>query len=212
MEETQETQKVGFQEESKVSFPTVGQTKKSGNGKTFLILGILLVVGILGFVIFKNANKQNEEVTQPQVDEIVGGVTEATSPVPTATSTPKAIVRSGVDIEVQNGTGIPGEAAYLESQLKVLGYTSIKVGNASGQNQTTTKVTFAKSLSIEVVNELTAKLKSLYKTVEVSTSSTMTNDVLVVTGLKTGATAKPSSTPTSSPKVSPTPTPTATTF
>jgi hypothetical protein len=194
---------------SGVSFPTVGQPKKAGSPKTLLILGVLILVGILGYVAFKNAsdNGGSESTSSPTPVSV-----ETSAPVSTSTATPAD--KSKVKIEVQNGTGITGEAAFLQTQLKNLGYTNITVGNASSQNNTTTTVTFAKSLSSSVVDEITKKLKELYKEVEVKTSSTSTIDVLIVTGLRKGATAKPSATPT--PKASATPstgasaTPTAT--
>lgn len=193
---------------SGVSFPTVGQQKKSGSPKTLLILGALILAGILGYVAFKNASNNDAEPTSSPTSESIE------TPVPVSTSTSAPVDKSKVKIEIQNGTGITGEAAFLQTQLKNLGYTNITVGNASSQDNTTTTVTFAKSLSSSVVDEITKKLKELYKDVEVKTSSTTSIDVLIVTGLRKGATAKPSASPT--PKVTSTPstsasaTPTAT--
>ena len=204
---------------SNVSFPTVGQPKKGGSGKTFLIIGTLILVAILGFVIFKSAGNKEIESTEPTP---IQGVTDeiTATPTPSASASPKAISRSGVSIEVQNGTGITGDAAYLQNQLKTLGYTDVKTANATGANVTATKVTFAKSLSQEVVDELTKKLKELYTTVDTTTSTSGTINVVIITGLKKGATAlpsgtatpKPSTTPTgsASPSASPTTTPSST--
>ncbi len=200
-----------FQENpsSGVSFPTVGQPKKSNGAKTFLIIGILVLVGILGFVIYKSATNKEEISTEPTPFDNLTTPTEG-EVAPTPSATPKAIDKSKVKVEVQNGTGITGEAAYLQTQLKNLGYTNIKVGNAGQQDATITTVTFSKSLSSDVVDELTQKLKALYQTVSVKTSSTLDSDVLIVTGLRKGVTPKPSATPTVKPSASPSPTPTAT--
>lgn len=195
---------------STVSFPTVGQTQKSGGPKTLLVLGALILVGILGFVIFKNSSSEeispDTEATPVEISEPVATAT------PSPSSTPKAADKSKVKIQVQNGTGISGEAALLQTQLKSLGYTSVTIGNATSQDNTITIVTFSKSLSSEIVDELTKKLKELYKEVEVKTSTTATSDVIIVTGLRKGATAKPSSSPTpkASASVTSTSTPTAT--
>lgn len=215
--QTQETPQVQGMAGSGVSFPTVNEPKKSGGGKALLLIGTLILVAVLGFVIFKTASKSGGD----QIEETpIEGITNdsVTTPEPTTSSTPKAVVRTGVEIEVQNGTGTTGDAAYLEKELKALGYSSVKVGNAKETGATVTKVTFAKTLSQDVVDELTKKLNELYKSVEVVTSSSMTGDVLVITGLKKGATAKPtatvkpSTTPTGSPKAttSASPTPTST--
>lgn len=202
------------QSPSGVSFPTVGQPQKSGGGKTILIIGILILVGILGFVIYKSATKPTDTIsteptpydnlTAPAPDQ---GVTVAT-PAPLAT--PKASDRSAVKVQVQNGTGITGEAAYLQTQLKDLGYTDVKVGNATAQNLTSTQVTFASTLDAGIVAELTQKLNSLYANVTTTNSASTTFDVVVVTGLRKGSTPKPSASPSASPSATPKATPTAT--
>ncbi len=202
---------------SSVSFPTVGQQQKSGGSKTLLVIGILILVAILGFVIYKSASKTDETLAEPTpFDNLTtsdeGTVESTPTPVASPTSTPKPADKSKVTIEVQNGTGITGEAAYLQTQLKDLGYTNVTVGNASSQNATDTTVTFAKTLAASTVDEITAKLKTLYQTVTVKTATTATTDVVIVTGLRKGATTKPaatlsgSATPRPSATASPTPT------
>lgn len=196
-----------------VSFPSVGQQpKKSSGAKTLLVVGILILVLVLGFIIFRNNSETGEESTVPTPFEDT--ITQNNStPTPSATSTAKPVDKSAVKITIQNGTGIVGEAAFLQTQLKTLGYTNITVGNASSQDQTVTTVTFSKSLAQDLVDELTKKLKELYQEVTVKTSTSATTDVVIVTGLRKGATSKASATPaTTTPKasVSPTPTPTAT--
>jgi len=205
-QETQSVQETPETNESssRVSFPTVGQPKKSGGPKTLLVLGILILVGVLGYVIFKNAS--NKATPEPTA---LGTIAPLETATPIVTSSPKPADKSKVKIQVQNGTGITGEAAYLQTQLKNLGYTNVSVGNASSQSETVTTATFVKSLSADAVDEITKRLKEVYKEVEVKTTSTATNDVVIVTGLRKGVTAKPSATAT--PKASVTPTATGTT-
>jgi hypothetical protein len=197
------------QNSSPVSFPTVNnQPKKSGGAKTLLIIGILILVGILGFVIYKSAtNKTDTALSEPTpFDNLTAPVDNPTTIItPTPTATIKPADRSAVSIEIQNGTGITGEAAYLQTQLKALGYTKVTVGNAGSQTQTATVVTFSDSLSSDIVTELTQTLNSLYQTVTTKTSTTKSATVLIVTGLRKGATAKPSttSTPSASPSATP---------
>jgi len=202
-------------QESPVSFPTVGEQKKSSKGKIFLIFGILVLIGILGYVIFKNSSKSSDTTNNSDIITFDNPTTPDTisqqTPVPTATTA--AVDKTKVQIEVQNGTGIPGEAAYLQTQLASLGYTNVQVANATSQNAVTTEVTFSSSLSQSVVSEITQKLNTIYQTVKVSTSATATKDVVIVTGVRKGATARPSASPSASPRASaspsasPTPTP-----
>ena len=219
MEEEQnrsaQEQKPTFPEASQneVSFPTVGEPQKKGGAKTFLIIGILILVGILGFVIFKSATgKSDSTSTEPTpFDNLTtsDNSTATTSPSPVATATPSTD-KSKVTILVQNGTGITGEAAYLQTQLKRLGYTNIKAGNASLTDASTTQVMFSDKLDKGVVSEISQKLNSVYQNVSVKTSTTATTDVVVITGLRKGQTPKPSTTPVASPSASPSASPTAT--
>lgn len=220
MEDGQNQENQGVQEapipaspQSDVSFPTVGQSRKSGGSKTLLVIGILILVAILGFVIYKSAANNDETLLEPTpFDNLTSDTTSvsATS-TPVATATPKPADKSKVVIEIQNGTGITGDGAYLQTQLSSLGYTNIKVGNSS-LTVSATEVTFSKILSASIVDELTTKLKALYTTVTVKPAVTSTTDALIVTGLKKGATPKASVAPsaTATPKASTSPTPTPT--
>ena len=217
IEQEQEVSANSFQQQESsngVSFPTVGGEKKSGGAKTLLIVGILVLVAILGFVIYKSATKKSTDVsleatpfgdlTTPSSEQTIETVTPAPSPAAT-------VDKTKVKIQVQNGTGITGEAAYLQTQLGGLGYSDIKIGNSTS-TVTATTVTFSSTLDSSVVTEITQKLNSIYQTVTSSTSSSATFDAVVVIGLRKGATAKPSTAPTTVPSASPRPssTPTAT--
>ncbi len=201
-----------------VSFPTVGEPKKSGGAKTLLIVGVLILVGILGFVIYKSASNKSEEVlSEPTPFENLNNTTQndtVSTPVPS--TAPATVDKTKVKIQVQNGTGITGEAAYLQTLLKGMGYTNITVGNSTQQNLTATQVSFASTLSSDVVTEITAKLNSIYQTVTTTTSASTAHDVVITTGLRKGATPKPlatpkpSATPTPKPSATPSPTPSAT--
>jgi len=184
-----------------VSFPTVGQPQKSNGSKMLLIIGILILVGILGFVIYKSAtNKSESSLTEPtpydNLTTSTNQITDVPTPTPVSTSTPKPSKKSALTIEIQNGTGITGEAAYLQNQLKILGYINIKVGNATTSSATATTVTFSNSLSTSVITEITQKLNSVYQTVTTKNAATSTTDVVIVTGLrKTVASPTPTPTP-----------------
>ena len=197
-----------------VSFPTVGEPRSAGGSKTLLIVGVLILVGILGFVIYKSASNKNvETLGEPTPFENLNTSSpNETVSTPAATAAPVKVDKTKVKIQVQNGTGINGEAAYLQTLLKGLGYTTVALGNSTKQDLTATQVSFASSLSSEVVTEITAKLNSVYQNVTTVPSASTAYDVVITTGLRKGATAKPSATPKPSvtPTASPTATPTAT--
>lgn len=209
-EEVQE--KPSFEQSPKnVSFPSVNQQPKSGGPKTILIAGTLILVAILGFVVYKSATKKTETSIEPtpfdNMTTSSGESMTSETPVP---ATPSAAAKGDVSVSILNGSGITGEAAYLQTQLENLGYSDIKVGNASSQDASTTTVVFSKDLADSVVTEITQKLDSIYQNVKSSTSSSATTDVVITTGLRKGATPKPSATPAATTEASSTPTPTPT--
>jgi hypothetical protein len=190
-----------------VSFPTVGGEKKSGGAKMLLIVGILILVAILGFVIYKSASKKSGDMST-EVSPLDNVTTPSDQTVQTITPAPSPSVtvdKTKVKIQVQNGTGISGEASYLQTQLGKLGYTNIKTGNATA-TVTAATATFSSTLDSGVVTEITNKLNSIYQSVTTNTSTSATFDAVIVTGLQKGATPKPSSAPVASPSSSPTPT------
>ncbi|OGM80532.1 hypothetical protein A2361_00020 [Candidatus Woesebacteria bacterium RIFOXYB1_FULL_40_26] len=195
-----------------VGFPVSQPQKPAGKMNKWVIIFIgLLLLGAGGVFFFatRSANEPATTATPESGDTSI-------IPTPEPTESPKPIDRSKVKIEIQNGTGITGEGAYLQGVLANLGYKNIKTANASNQDSTTTVVTFAKTLDAGAIDEIASKLEEVYKAVDTKTSSTITTDVLIVTGLRKGATAKPSAsptpkpTPTASPSATPTATPTAT--
>jgi hypothetical protein len=205
--QNQETPQEATPSPNGVSFPTVGEPKKSGGAKTLLIIGALILVGIIGFLIYSNASNKNPEVlSEPTPFENLNNPSgDLTVSTPTPSSVPVTVDKTKIKVQVQNGTGITGEAAYLQTQLKGLGYTDISVGNSTQQDLTATQVSFSGTLSSEVITEITTKLKLVYQSVTTTTSASTAYDVVITTGLRKGATIKPSAspTPTTSPTASP---------
>jgi len=183
----------------------VRSSKQKSNTKTFLGIFILVIFVVGGFLIFRDGGKSQppEESPTPPV--------EVETPAPTPVASEAPVDKTKIVVEIQNGTGISGEAAYLRDQLKKLGYSDFKLGNATSSENITTVLTFSKDLTQSVQDEITTKLKAIYKEVSVKSSATQVSDVVVITGLQKGVT-KPSATPTTAPSVSPsaTPTPSAT--
>ncbi|NMC99328.1 MAG: hypothetical protein GYA62_06385, partial [Bacteroidales bacterium] len=64
---------------------------------------------------------------------------------------------------------------------------------------TATSVTFSDKLDQTVATEVTQKLNSIYQTVNSTTSKNPAYDIIVVIGLRKGATPKPSSSPSATP-------------
>lgn len=195
--------------------------KSKNNGSRWLIIFIsLLILGGAGIFFFtSNANKP---IATPTPSFGVIPIEDKFTSTPAPTKTPEPVKKDSITIEIQNGTGITGEAKLLQDKLKALGYSEITVGNAPTTDNTETTVTFKKTLSQAAQDELKKELESFYKTLNVKTSSTQKTDVLIITGLRGTQTSKPATSATpktsastspkasSSPSPSNSPTPTAT--
>ena len=176
----------------------------------FMALAVILILGGIFFLAKKSLNKAS---TSPS--PVAGVQTVEPQALVEPTATPAPVDKENIKIQILNGTGIPGEASYLQGKLRTLGYTDVVAANAEDQDYTGTQVTFSSSVPEEVVDEITTELKDIYETVTTKTGSTTSYDIIIITGLQKGATAKPSatSTPTpeatsaSSPSASPTSTP-----
>ncbi len=190
------------------SFQTTAKAKSSSSKWIIIFIG-LLILGGAGIFFFTKSS--GEAIPTPTPSFGVVPIDEPeTTPVPT--KSPEPINRETISIEVLNGTGISGEAKLLSDKLKALGYSDITSGNAETSDNTDTTVTFSKTLSQSVQDEIKKELDSFYKTVNVKTSSTQKSDIVIITGLRGSQTSKPSATPTpkasasASPSATPTPT------
>lgn len=196
MEESNQTEHSEVQDanqEKRVSFP--GSHRAAPKRKWWKFVVILLILGLLGagiWFILQEPKTTNTDEEDGSLEAFPTQIEEPTSaPQPTATE----VNRSEIEVRVLNGTGIAGEAAFLEKELEKLGYTEIETGNASSQNQTDTTVSFSASVGEDVRKEITDALEDIYQNVEVSSKSPSGVDVEIVVGLKKGQ-SKPTAAPT----------------
>jgi len=187
------------------SYSVEPKAKNAGSKWVLIFIGLLILGGVGIFFFTKSGD---EAVPTPTPSFNVTPIENEATPTPT--KSPEPVKKDDVSIEIQNGTGITGEAAFLQTKLKALGYTDIKVGNASSTDNTITTVTFSKTLSQTVQDEIKTELEKIYKEVSVKTSSTQKSDIVIVTGLRSGQTTKPVSSGTPKPSASASPKATST--
>lgn len=205
--QTQEQNYNQVAEQQPVAYSVSTPTKqKSSNSKWLIIFIILLILGGAGVFFFTKS--ANQVVPTPTPSFNVTPIENKATATPVATKSPEPVKRDDVSIEIKNGTGITGEAKLLSDKLKALGYKDITAGNADKTDYTETVVTFSKTLSQTVQDEIKKELEGFYKEVSVKTSSTQSKDVSIITGLRGSQTTKPASNTSSSatPKASATPT------
>ena len=203
MEEQVQSQNFN-QEQQPVAYSVSSPAKqKNSNSKWLIIFIVLLILGGAGIFFFTKS--ANVVIPTPTPSFNVQPIENRPTLTPVPSKSPEPIKRTDVSIEIQNGTGITGEAKLLSDKLKALGYSEITAGNADKTDYTETVVTFSKSVSQSVQDELKKELESFYKEVSVKTSSTQSKDVIIITGLRSSQTSKPASTTVSTAKTSASP-------
>lgn len=203
MEETQNEQENVVNPVTPITPPPMAPRQPKRNLGIIILGAVLLVIIIVvGVFVVRSSGTQSTASPTPQTE----GLSSPASPTPSGTPVDK----STVSILIQNGTGIAGEAAYLQGVLTNAGYTNISTGNADTSDNTDTSVTYSATLDKSVSDDITQTLSGIYQTVDTNTSSSQTQDVVIVTGLRKGQTPAPSATPTpeESPTESPIPSPT----
>ena len=190
------------------AFSYSSQPKKNKMFPTVVVVVVLLTAIIASYLII-NKPKKTEEKKEAVVVE---------NKMPSPTPLPK-IDKKTVKIQVQNGTGTPGQAGIVVKALEDEGYSSdnIKTGNADKFDNSTTSIT-ARDNFEEIVNDIKEVLKSTFDKITVVSPNLDKDsefDIVVVTGGKifesvtptTSVSPTPSLTTTPTTTPSPTPTP-----
>ncbi len=201
------------------SIKTPKRRRAGKKGKKILII-VLAAIFLGGGGVGAWYLLQEPDATEEATDNAELTTPEFQEPTEKPTPTIKSVNKEEVKIQVLNGTGVPGEAGLLKGKLEGLGYIEIVAENAQEQDYSKTQATFSKSLSKDVVDEVTEELEDVYKEVTTKTSSTLEEfDIEIITGIRkdfipspTKAPATPtptgSVTGTVTPTVTKTPTPT----
>lgn len=130
---------------------------KSKSGKKPVILVIILILLlIVGFLLFKNKSSIKKMVMGAPAP------TPAPTETPTPSPTPQALIRSDWSFEILNGSGVTGQAKKIADQIKNLGYSVIKKGNADKQTYTQTQVQ-VKSDFKDKIDLVIADIKDIVK-------------------------------------------------
>lgn len=170
----------------------------------WIIIAIVIIAGIVGGVVYLLQTPE-EAMIEEASDASVEQVTPEPTPIP------EPVDKSDINIIILNGTGIAGEAGFLQEKLEDLGYVGIEVANAEDTDHEVTVVIFSPSLQDEIKDEILGELEDIYETVESETSELDDSDIEITTGLRVGQTPKPDveGASDSDTDESPSPTPTA---
>lgn len=168
-----------------------------------IVVGAVLLAAIVGSFLILNKAKKPEEVKNVVVER----------KEPSPTPLPK-IDKKIVKIQVQNGTGTPGQAGLVVKALTDAGYSTenIKTANADKFDNSATSIT-AKDSYDEIVTDIKNSLKTTFEKITVVSPNLEKDsefDVIIVTGGKIFETASPTPVSSASPTLTSTTTPTPT--
>lgn len=150
------------------------------------ITGFVIVGGYLVFVEGYNFSIAKQQPKEKSID------VKETTPTPT----PVSVDKSAYDIEVQNGSGIAGEAANVQGILEDAGFSVSDIGNADTSDYTKTQIVYVKKVNQDYLDELETTLKKRGPVEMVKADNTQTQDVVVIVGSDTSAEdTSPSPTP-----------------
>ena len=183
--------------------PTTSRREKGKSKKKIWIIIAVVVVLLLavgGWFIFSSPGSETDENTTEQVTP---------TRAPTNTPTPsEEIQKADISIQVLNGTGIAGEATFIQGELEAVGYTDVEADNADTKDAVDTTVTFVEGVSSEVQDEIVEILEESYDEVVIKTASSLGGfDVKILLGYRVDYTPTPTeggSTPTPTGEVTPT--------
>jgi hypothetical protein len=128
-------------EETGRIFPKSTMDRSDKSPKWLLWITIILVTlatAVVGAILVMRKSSSTPAEETPVVSD--------TTPTPTATPTPTpALSRTGLKVQVLNGSGVTGKAATAKTILEDLGYTDVKTGNASSTDYETTEISIKPS-------------------------------------------------------------------
>lgn len=161
------------------------EVKKSMLGFFLLIAIISFIIGILCMGAASYYLKNN--IASLNLPFLASAPTPSPTPEPTIapTPTPEKVDLGKYTIEIQNGSGITGEAAKLKTALTGEGFKVSSVANADNSDYAETEITASKSINQAYLEKLKTELSKTYKvssTVKTASDEADVKDVTVIIG------------------------------
>lgn len=163
--------------------------KKVSPKKKILIVTLLfaMISTLMLFGLFQTT-RPTKNIKLPAVTS--KKVSSPSDKITTRESTPSAKIKKKDEITIQvlNGTGTPGEAGLVQTQLQELGYQSLSTGNTLKISTDSASTTvFSTLISLDFRNEITTMLKKLFASVEEKAATPGAQFDVVITTSKRSA-------------------------
>lgn len=172
---------------------TGGVPSDSGKSKTLFVIISLIVLVAAGVLFFKFKSSKTDNTLNitpsPTPTEMVTMTPTSTPTVsltPAVSAIPTLSPKQKVKIQILNGTGEAGDAAFLKVKLTTEGYGTFTLGNSDNASaEAQTQVTFYNSFPQNSRIDFVSFLQTLYASVSSQVSTQSANfDVAVTTGKK----------------------------
>ncbi len=161
------------------------KNEKKGFPKQYLFYAFLIFLVVVGAVggwqIYSRIQLRSSIEKDLNTVDVAkkAKVTPTQIPTPTVVGKPK----ENLKVEIQNGTGTPGQAKKVQGIVSDLGYKQIEAKNAESTDNADTIVSFSPNISSSDKQELLATLKKTFKkVVSKDLPESSTSDILIVTG------------------------------
>lgn len=159
--------------------------KQNGSGKKktlLIILAFVVVLAALAAILLFYRQQFVKSLTKQPAE---APVVQKPSPAPTKPPV-EAVDVTLYTLEIQNGSGIPGEASRVKDLLEKEGFQIAQTGNADKYTYTQTTLTAKKGVTEGFLKKLKEVLKQTHDiSDEVASSSVSLNsDVLIIVGSK----------------------------
>ncbi len=157
--------------------PPFTLVKKWNMTALLVILGFLVISTLVfgGFLFMEQKRFGIVPTPTPVISEVTPEPTEPTI---------EEVDKGSLTVSVLNGTGTAGQAGKVKSIMEELGYNSISTGNADSTNNSKTTVSFSEKVSKLRSDEIVKALEKTFSSVTRATDDSITNDILVVTGVE----------------------------
>lgn len=154
-----------------------------------ILIFIAVLIPVSRRIFFSDNSRTNQISPTPTI------ISETSAPTPTPTP---SVFKNELKISIENGTGIPREAAFLRTKLTDLGFENFELKNADAEDYKSVRIFYSDRVSEEIKTELETNLEKIYD--DLSSPETVKDseyDIRIITGTRPGV-SKPTPAPTQS--------------
>jgi hypothetical protein len=171
------------------------------NNRMFLLAGvfIILIGALVALLLLRKPEKEEstKKTLTPIPVKTVTAIPSVASPSAGITQAPSILpsVKTGITIQILNGSGQPGQADELKVKIEEAGYKTVSTGNAPTIQSNRSLVVFKPAVSQEIKTEITNLITEMIGPVSVQSNTEISGDVVITTAQSDSPSTSPSQKP-----------------